>query len=167
VKSITRLTPRRFNFNRYRAFDLFVLSLAHIRHCLLPLRSIFKLPPENGCPLLQCVFLWLWSRPLRSLSCILSAAVPSQRCEGLTHILLSHLWHTCNPAGIGPKCRIKEKRWADSFRHLLLDNRDAPPNTPYPLRYLHPRHSQHSVSVFTETLRQNLTSMFSGGFANV
>ena len=49
-------------------------------------------------------------RPLRFASSALSEGVPRNKCSGLTHGGLSHLWQANNPPGIGPLWIVQEKR---------------------------------------------------------
>lgn len=99
---------------------------------------------SSGVRLDQCMSP-LWLRALAAISAILSLCVPKNRCAGLTHNGLSHLWHTNNPSGISPHTNSHANLWA----RLCLA-----PKQPYPLSVTAPFHSQH-LSVFSTRL-QNL-----------
>lgn len=45
-------------------------------------------------------------RPFLYMSMALSRLVPRNRLDTRTHFLLSHLWSTQRPFGIGPFCRV-------------------------------------------------------------
>lgn len=85
-----------------------------------------------------------------SLSSAFAFAVPMNKWSGFVHSGLSHLWQTCMPCGISPKCNIQDMRLAGAFSCI-------PPNLsiPYPNGCFAPFHFQQP-SVFM-TLAQNLS----------
>lgn len=73
----------------------------------------------------------LGSLPLDTQSRILSRWVPRNKCSGLQHGGLSHLWQASNPLGIDPSESANAVRWAN-IRCLLVSK------TPYPAGFFLP-----------------------------
>lgn len=67
-----------------------------------------------------------------------SACVAKNKCAGLTHSLISHLWHTHMPRGMAPLVLSQATRWARRVR--LVSGSDV---LPYPDPAMPPVHSQH------------------------
>lgn len=86
-----------------------------------------------------------------SLSLLLSDAVPRNKWSGFVQTGLSHLWQTCIPCGMLPKCNIQDTRLAADFSCM-------PPSRiiPYPNRCLAPDQSQQPS--FLMTFSQNLSA---------
>lgn len=108
--------------------------------CLIP----FALPRARffGRHRVQCTSPAIFfppPRPLRSLSLALSRSVPMNRCKGLTHEGVSHLWQTIDPSGIEPKLSAQENLCATTVLRLM-------PKCPYPSRVLDPFHVQQESS---------------------
>lgn len=80
------------------------------------------------------------TRPLflRVQSCWLSNGVPANKCSGLTHLRLSHLWQTCIFSGISLLARMYE------YLCAMIGCLWVRLNSPYPLRLMCPSHSQQS-----------------------
>ncbi len=76
-----------------------LLSLSLARGLLSPRRV-----PRHLCAL-----------PLRTMSAVLSARVPKNRCVGLTHARLSQVWHTHAPSGIACRNNAYTRRWTRQF----------------------------------------------------
>ena len=133
-------------------FLILFLILTHSIHMRVPrLGCMRRFLPLKGWPHLHLVFFWLWSRPLASLSRLLSVYVPRNRCLGLTHPLLSHLWHTHRSPGSVWFSSIQAIRCAMNI-HLLPFH---VAHLPYPFACLAPIHSQHSSMPFMFTFDQN------------
>lgn len=77
-------------------------------------------------------------RRLEALSAMLSAAVPRNRCSGLTQHGLSHMWHTIMPGGMSPMNSAYDALCALRVRPLWLI-------APYPLSNRPAVHSQHPL----------------------
>ena len=128
------------------------LKLWHVRQILvLRFGWISRFEPSKAWPCLQCVFFWLWSRPLRNLSCIFSFCVPRNKWRGFTQRRLSQVWQTCSSPGSRQFAIIQDSRWVRNI-HLYPFHKL---NTPYPFRAFAAFHSQHSSAERMSTLSQN------------
>lgn len=97
-----------------------------------------------------------FSRPLAAASCMLSLAVPKKRWAGFTQSLLSHLWHTYNPFGIGPFFSSYDTRCAGCALYEPTLKFPYPPDFFAPRQFQQPRPSSDR-----ETFAQNLSSTMS------
>lgn len=98
-------------------------------------------------------------RPFRAASTILSFAVPTNKCSGLTHLGTSHRWHTKRPGGTGPLASCQAILWVEKFLRLAL-------NCPYPDFRMHFVHIQHSDGPRLSTWLQNLATSFGASLTN-
>jgi hypothetical protein len=94
-------------------FSLF--SLRQVLHSLLPFLSKAVFSSLYGCLLGQCVFNWLKNLPFRNMSWTFSLCVPRNKCFGFTQDLLSQVWQTYSPSGIGPLTKRQETLCAPSI----------------------------------------------------
>ena len=83
--------------------------------------------------------------PFASLSPMFHRWLVTTRCDGLTHIGLSHLWATTAPAGSPPQTQAITNRYV--LAHFPL-NRDTGLGTPQQ-NLLAPVHSRHPDSLRT------------------
>lgn len=88
----------------------------------------------------------LWREILSNMFLL---CVPTYRCCGLTHVLLSHLWHTTSDLS---KYRLLSKNIAT--RCVLKDDFSSQKD-PYPRGHFAPCHSQQSSGPRLSTLLQN------------
>lgn len=93
-------------------------------------------------------------RPLRNISWLLSFLVPRNKWSGRTHLLLSHLWQTHSPSGIGPKCIIHDTRWASTVSFSIL-------KAPYPVLPLEPAIQYQQSSVWMTFMKNLFLSLSS------
>jgi len=85
--------------------------------------------------------------PLDTASAVFSCVVPRKRWFGLQHGLLSHLWHTNNPFGIGPFV-TNQAVLCDLYNRLRIAK------APYPSPSLPLTHRQHSSGPRLSTFDQ-------------
>lgn len=94
----------------------------------------------------------LLTRPLRTLSSMLSWCVPRNRWSGLTHPGVSQWCRHCKPSGISPLATDHEKRCARTMLAGRLGR-----NWPYPFAVFPPVHSQQPSSGNLITFSKNLS----------
>lgn len=130
-----------FSFDTLRRDPLFNLSGCILENDLSPLGI------HSGCVLLP--FLSPDAVRFFSLqSLMLSACVPRNKCFGLQHGGVSHLWQTNIPSGICPLVKTQA---------ILCESLGVPltRNCPYPVTVVDSFHSQHSSGSRIETWDQN------------
>jgi hypothetical protein len=96
----TLLTPNINANSTLLQFPVFLRSRMALAH------------PHPNLEFAQSSGLCLGARRFSFMSAMLSACVPRNRWDGLTHDGLSHRWHTHIPSAIGPLCNSHEYRCA-------------------------------------------------------